>query len=187
MQLHWKLSIALLAGIILGFAAGHFLASGIVQMEKQEECLQGSIQTVFSPGADDEILSLIRGAKESIDVEMYLFSYDPLADELILAKKRGVEVRVILEPRLSGSNDNLDTVKTLRDSGVDARWATLEYKLTHTKAMIIDKKKVLVGSTNWSSSALKKNREYSVLIEDERIVMEFFQNFEKDWEKASAG
>jgi phosphatidylserine/phosphatidylglycerophosphate/cardiolipin synthase-like enzyme len=173
---------------VLGAAAAYALIGagvGASKLSTCPHCVDGSIGTVFSPNAGEEILGLIRSANESIDVEMYLFSYRPLADELVKASERGVKVRVILEPRLTDS-PNLETMKYLREKGITARWASLTYKLTHAKAMIIDKKKVLVGSTNWSASALGKNREYSVTIEDNNVVDEFVRAFEGDWEKATA-
>jgi len=168
-------------GVFFGFAAVSLLAEPGKECAR---CMDGTVETVFSPGAEEEVLGLIRGANESIEVEMYLFNYMPLANELVKAKERGVDVRVILEPRLSG-DENLKMMKFLREKGISARWASLEYKLTHAKAMIVDKKKVLVGSTNWSMSAMTKNREYSVLIEDNGVVAEFIKNFEEDWEKAT--
>ncbi|MFH1470790.1 MAG: phospholipase D-like domain-containing protein, partial [Candidatus Micrarchaeota archaeon] len=169
----------LLIALALGFALGALAFSLFSQQEINcPACLNGRIETVFSPDSESEIISIIRSANKSIDVEMYLFSYGGLVDELIDAKTRGVAVRVILEPRLSGDNANLATMERLRDGGIPAKWATLDYKLTHTKAVIIDGKKVLVGSTNWSTSALTRNREYSVLIEDENVAREFLLNFE---------
>lgn len=178
---------ALLAGLLLGALCGYALFYFAKGMEGGEraQCINGSISEVFSPGAEEEVAGLIRSAEKSVYVEMYLFSYSPLADELIKAQGRGVDVRVILEPRLSGDNANLDTMERLRGGGVAARWASLEYKLTHTKAMVVDGKRVLVGSTNWSASAMKKNREYSVLIEDEGVAAEFEKNFLVDWDKAT--
>jgi len=183
--MHGRAALLILAGIVLAFAAGVLSHSLFFHAIPCPACFSGRIETVFSPDSESEIIGIIRGADKSIDVEMYLFSYGGLVDELIEAKKRGVAVRVILEPRLSGDNANLATMERLREGGVPARWATLDYKLTHTKAVIIDGKKVLVGSTNWSNSALTKNREYSVLIEDEGVAREFQENFEIDWEKAS--
>ncbi len=176
-----------LAGMILAFALGAALTFGAFGLQGRDcpICLKGNVDTVFSPDSQDEVIGLIRGAKESIDVEMYLFNYRPLAEELVAAKAKGIKVRVILEPRLSGDNVNLGMMEYLRENGIEARWASLDYKLTHAKMMLIDGKKVLVGSTNWSRSALNDNREYSVLIEDEKIASEFLANFEKDWEMAS--
>jgi phosphatidylserine/phosphatidylglycerophosphate/cardiolipin synthase-like enzyme len=178
-------ALGALIGLILGASVIFLVLSPQSGGNTCGKCLNGTVETVFSPGAEDEVLGLIRGANESIDVEMYLFNYRPLADELVKAEERGVKVRVILEPRLSGDNANLEMMKFLREKGISARWASLDYKLTHAKTMIVDRRRVLVGSTNWSMSALLKNREYSVLIEDSEVVGEFVKNFEQDWAIAS--
>ncbi|MFH1447639.1 MAG: phospholipase D-like domain-containing protein [Candidatus Micrarchaeota archaeon] len=175
--------LLLLAVFVLGVLFG-FLAFSSMHVEEKSGCINGEIEYIFSPDAEDDIIGVIRSAGETIDLEMYLFNYEPLADELIRARERGVRVRVILEPRLFGDNPNLEMMEYLRAGGLEVRWASLEYKLTHTKAMIVDGKRVLVGSTNWSYSALKKNREYSVLIDDGGVAREFTENFELDWGKA---
>jgi len=52
--------------------------------------------------------------------------------------------------------------------------------LMHSKFTIRDGKEVLVGSHNFSYSALNKNREASVIISG-NAVQEFMDIFEEDW------
>ncbi|MFH1306782.1 MAG: phospholipase D-like domain-containing protein [Candidatus Micrarchaeota archaeon] len=138
---------------------------------------------VFSPNADDEIIEMIRGAEDSIDIEMYVFTNEEIARELVDAADRGVRVRVILESRVNAYN--LEEISNaLRDGGVQLRWASFDFKLTHSKMMIVDEKRVLVGSINFSKSAVGKNREVGVVMEGE-IVEEYASVFEEDREKAT--
>ena len=139
---------------------------------------------LFSPGAEGEVVSFIRSARESIDIEMYVFTSDVVARELGEAVKRGVRVRVIMEPRVEDSRKQkmFDTLSAL---GVEMRWASFEYKLTHSKFIVVDGKRALVGSINFSESALNYNRETAVEVEGEK-VKEVADAFETDWEKASA-
>jgi len=141
------------------------------------------IKMIFSPFAQDKVLELIREAKETIDIEVYSFTSEEIAKELIEAKKRGVKIRVILEPRLE-DNRKFKIKQILEDSGIEVRWASLEYKLTHSKFIIIDRKKILIGSINLSASALEKNREAAVVVESEK-VKEVLEIFEEDWQKAT--
>lgn len=170
--------LALLA-LALAFGAGYALAGG---QAKCPVCAVG-VEPLFSPGAEPEIARLIESANRSIDVELYQFSYVGFVDGLADAKARGVQVRVILEPRLSG-DDNLDTMESLLEKGVDAKWASLSFANTHSKTMVVDGKKVLVGSPNWSYSAMFRNREAAVVVESSEIAEEFEKIFEEDWEKA---
>jgi phosphatidylserine/phosphatidylglycerophosphate/cardiolipin synthase-like enzyme len=52
----------------------------------------------------------------------------------------------------------------------------------HNKLIVVDGKRVLVGSQNWSDSAVLKNREASLLIEFPTLAKYFAEIFEADWE-----
>ena len=160
--------------LILGF----FVIACIFFITQEDKCVQA--QAVFSPNSQTEVINLIHEAKETIDVQMYILTSEQIALELADACKRKVQVRVIIEKRTEAYN-LAKIVSALEDSGVEVRWASEDYKLTHTKMMIIDSKKVFIGSTNFSSSALLQNREASVILEG-KIVQEFIRMFENDWD-----
>ena len=168
----------------LGLLLGAVFITYFPLQKQQATSGTTAIESIFSPDAKGEILAAIDSAKTSLDVEMYLFKYQTLADELVAAKGRGVKVRVLLEPNLSGGNPNLETMSYLRGHGIEARWSTPS-RTNHAKFFIIDGKRVAVGSHNWSFSAMTKNREASVLVEDARTTAEFQQAFEQDWALAT--
>lgn len=143
------------------------------------------VSFVFSPDAQDDVIAFINSAERSIDIEMYVFTSDDIIKALSDAEKRGVRVRVIMEPRIQDSRKQkvFDELSAL---GIETRWASMEYKLTHSKFVIVDGKKALVGSINFSKSALTLNREADVIVEGED-VKEIVAVFETDWEKATAG
>lgn len=174
---------ALVAAV--AFGAGWVFAGASPAAESGGACA-GEVEALFSPGADAVVMGLVESANESIDVEMYQFSYEPLMDELVAAEERGVRVRVILEPRLDG-DDNLNAMERLLEGGVEAKWASLEFARTHSKTMVVDGREVLVGSPNWSYNAMLRNRESAVVVKSEEIAGEFGRIFENDWEKGSAG
>ncbi|MCX8175344.1 MAG: phospholipase D-like domain-containing protein [Candidatus Micrarchaeota archaeon] len=143
------------------------------------------VSFVFSPKSEGRILSLIGSASRTIDIEMYVLTSNDVISALSDAQKRGVRVRVIMEPRIEDSRKQR-VFEQLRALGIEVRWASLSYKLTHSKFMIIDGKKALVGSINFSESALNSNREAAVIVEGEK-VRELAAVFEEDWQKAQAG
>jgi cardiolipin synthase len=138
-----------------------------------------SIAIVQSPSAEGEILQLINSAHESLYIEVYLLSSNSVVDALIAARERGVDVRVILEERITG-NANPNSFSRLSSGGVDVCWASKEYKLTHSKYIIVDGKKALVGSHNLSDAAFKENRETSLLVEG-NVVSYLTEYFLADW------
>lgn len=143
------------------------------------------VDFVFSPHAEAEVATFIGSARETVDIEMYTFSSDAMMSAVGDAIKRGVRVRIILEPRVEDSRKQ-KVFDTLAALGAEMKWASVEYKLTHSKFVVVDGKKVLLGSINFSKSALNDNREADAVIEGEG-VKEIAGIFEVDWAKATAG
>ena len=131
---------------------------------------------------------LIEEADNSISVIMfsvYFYQKHPssysnlLIRSLIEAKKRGVEVGVILEKDFS-EKDSIrirEVAQMLVDSGVKVFWDQDEIT-THCKLLIIDSNITVIGSMNWSYSALAKNNEASVVIESEAVAKAYKKYFE---------
>ena len=88
------------------------------------------------------------------------------------AKKRGVDVKVLLEK--SDYNDRLNRYNTqtknkLRRKKIKVRFDSAS-KQTHSKLIIVDGTWTFLGSHNLSYSALKRNNEFSVLIKSKAIA-----------------
>lgn len=167
-----KLFIYFIPGVLVGIILTFFLLNAT----------SIHAQTVFSPDNGEEILNLIDSAHESIYIEVYILSSETVVEKLIEAHNQGLDVKVIMEKRMGGNNQ--DFYEDLKNAGIDVRWASYDYKLTHSKIIIIDKKKVFVGSHNLSDSAIYFNREASVILEGS-IVQDFLQLFYEDWVKAT--
>ena len=124
---------------------------------------------------------MIQEAKHSIQVMMFEMGYydrnpntpsNLLIKELINAKKRGVNVEVLLEVREGEDRTtkrNRHTGKILSEGGVAVIYDSL-VKTTHTKLMVVDGKLTLLGSTNWTYYALTNNNEASVLIRSKEVA-----------------
>ncbi len=162
-----------------GVASGGFLSASALFGGPRASASCNLVQPIFSPGTNEELVSLIRSARTSIDVEMYVFTDENLARELTEASARGVKVRVILEPRVSASNLNA-IAAGLQAGGVSVKWASVRYQLTHTKMMIVDGKEALVGSINFSKAAQNKNREAAVVLEGPALA-DLQKIFEQDF------
>jgi len=132
----------------------------------------------------------IREAKQSVRVMMFEMAYydrqghtptNVLIKELISAKKRGVNVEVILDVRDGQDRTtkrNRRTGKMLSEGGVDVVYDSA-LKTTHAKLMIIDGGLILLGSTNWTYNALSTNNEVSVLIRSKEVAKDLLEFFTK--------
>jgi phosphatidylserine/phosphatidylglycerophosphate/cardiolipin synthase-like enzyme len=108
-----------------------------------------------------------------------------LLNKLIDAKKRGVEVRVLLdrdrkEDIFKSTIINLNALETLKANGIDARFDT-EDKLLHSKFLVLDSKIAIVGSHNWSAGSYFNYDDMTMVINSENFAQELRQRFEKLW------
>lgn len=132
---------------------------------------------------------LFKNAKKSIYVIMFsAYYYDDhpnspsnlLLKDLADAKKRGLDVMVILD-QCEDSPRGFLKKKKIQPEGLEGVVKFLEkngipYKLdkedvtTHAKLIIVDEMYTVIGSTNWSYSALKKNNETAVIIKSDKVA-----------------
>jgi len=128
----------------------------------------------------------VDNAKKSIRVKMFLFSHVGLIDAVIRAKKRGVEVRVMLNPaRRSGKSENAATAKRLKAAGVEVKDSNPAFDVTHEKSMVIDDRVAFVQSLNWDVKNLEGTRDYAVVTADKTEVAEMVTCFESDWARTT--
>jgi len=153
-----------------------------LQPKQNAICLNESVQALISPPVADEMIAAIDSAESTIDIMLYQFSYSGLKNALVRAVERGVKVRIILEPRV---DSNFPTAEFLASKGIEVKWASKKFANTHAKAAIIDGKRVIAGSINWSNHAMFENREIGVLVESAALAGQLLDVFEGDWAAAS--
>jgi len=94
---------------------------------------------------------------------IYGFTLDALADALIRAAERGVDVKVLIEAESAGWKGSEH--EKLIAHGVDVKLDS-NPDLMHHKVMVIDGRIVVTGSYNWTWSAEKNNDENILVVED---------------------
>ena len=141
------------------------------------------IRIFFSPkgGAAEEIIKQIDNAESYIDIAMYSFTYEPIAEAIIRAKNRGVKIRILMDKGQSQGKyskykfflDNDIAVIQDRHSGI-----------MHNKIAVIDGKVLFTGSYNWSKSAEERNEENLLeFIDDEEIKGEIEEEIIKIYQE----
>ncbi|WP_061248337.1 phospholipase D-like domain-containing protein [Leptospira alstonii] len=96
----------------------------------------------------DKILGLIENAEFSIDLWIYSFEDPEILDVLKKANARGVTIRMTADPE----KDYPDELKNL---GMFRRWE--RSGLQHSKILIVDRKKVFLGSGNFTWYGLEND------------------------------
>jgi phosphatidylserine/phosphatidylglycerophosphate/cardiolipin synthase-like enzyme len=169
---------ALVAGMLIGY----YCNSASISINSPKICLNGSADAIISPGADVKLISAMDSAKESIHIILFEFSFSGLKEALVNAREREVSIKLILDPKV---DQNLDTADFLKGKGIEVRWSSKQFVYTHAKTAIIDGKRAIIGSINWSRNAMTKNREIGVIIDNERLAGELEEVFWQDWNDAT--
>lgn len=139
----------------------------------------------------------MKEAKKSIFCVMYSANINPkypkskeyqLIDDLADAHKRGIRVTVIFEKNIAfwakGAKGRTVEKKSrkayelLKEKGVPVFYDSIK-SVTHSKILVIDNYITILGSTNWTYSALNKNHEASVLIKSKSVAESFLAELNK--------
>jgi cardiolipin synthase A/B len=129
------------------------------------------------------ILDPINAAKQALNIRMFLFTEPTLLDAVISAKRRGVKVRVMLNPaRRSGETENAEARKALVAAEIEVRDSNPAFEVTHQKSMVVDNEIGLVESLNWEPKDLTQTRDYAIVTTHAHEVAEMVRCFDADWE-----
>jgi hypothetical protein len=106
---------------------------------------------------DQEIVRLVNSADKYVYFAIYFFTKDDIADALIRAKKRGLDVQGITDAAAS-RDSNKDIVGRLRSAGIVVETQKHQDGIMHMKVLVTDKA-YASGSYNWTASATEANDE----------------------------
>lgn len=133
------------------------------------------IDIYFSPKSDiykNAIHPLISNAKDYIFISIFYLTDKRIVDDLISAKRRGVEVAILWDALGAINFKNLFNELHLNNINLKAEnWGGKN----HEKTMLADNK-LLIGSSNFSLSGFNKNDENMVLIENKEIA-DFYKDY----------
>jgi phosphatidylserine/phosphatidylglycerophosphate/cardiolipin synthase-like enzyme len=176
-SLHWVTSEMLMW---LQMATGFFAALTLIHWKRWLGRKLGRIPTLnvlFSPkgGCQDALVAELKKARREILVQAYSFTADPLTYALVDAKKRGVNVEILLDR--SNEVERYSDLHIFLNQGlhplIDA-----EHAIAHNKIIIIDQRVVVTGSYNFTNQAEGENAENVVIIKGQPdIVRRYRENF----------
>lgn len=151
------------------------LAEGQTTLEPTSQ-----IEVLFSPqdNCAQKIVSAIDNAKSYVYVVMYFLTSRPIAQALVKAKDRGVDVKICMDkgqPQYEYSKD-----KFLEDKGVDLKLIGGS-GIMHNKFCVIDDYVTITGSYNWTARADLENDENVLIIRSKEIANIYKTQFNRYW------
>lgn len=137
----------------------------------------------------EPVLELIRSARKQLLMQNQYISIRPenrgLFERLVAAlidRSRAIaDVRIILRSEGDGF---LEDAQELKRRGLDVTRCLRRLPSTHTKGIVVDGARVLIGSHNWSALGVTLNRDASLIFEDDEIARYYADVFEIDWARA---
>ena len=127
----------------------------------------------FAKPALKTLLKSIDKAHFRIDGAIYSFTHREIAKHLASAAKRGVKIRIIADYSSNAFNRRSQVgylakypnIKIWLLKGKPYKRAN-DYGLMHMKMMVIDNRRIIFGSANWTYSAFGKNYEILSIVDD---------------------
>ncbi len=138
------------------------------------------VEVYFSPQdkSSNRIIEIIKDSSKSIYIPAFLITHSGIANELIKAHNRGVDVKIIIDANNIYIKNSKHQI--LRKSGIPLKVENYAGKL-HSKTMIIDGKYIILGSMNFSNSGENKNDENLLIIENGKLAQSYREFFKYLW------
>ena len=135
------------------------------------------VQVFFSPkgGATDAVVNALDHATNAVLVQAYSFTSAPIAQALVNAHRRGVNVQVILDH--SQRTEKYSEADFLKNSGIPPL-IDAQHAIAHNKIIIIDAYLVLTGSFNFTRAAEEHNAENLLVINDPILAQQYISNWQ---------
>jgi cardiolipin synthase A/B len=142
------------------------------------------VRLLFDPGLRDVVMDAAAASQASLAVEVYLLTDWGVIKTLEQAAQRGVKVRVILCP---SGKQNRPAAEQLSKAGAEVRWYPLTHpdQLMHVKMGIVDSRRLLLGSANWTHWGLTLHHEAVLDVRLPDLVGQALKQFESDWKKSA--
>ena len=140
------------------------------------------VDLLWSPGALDSQLSLIKSARHTLDVYNEEMDDSAVTSELEAAARRRVDVKVVM----TASSDWDSAFKKLTGAGVHVRTYKQDASLyIHAKMILVDGRRVFLGSQNFSAGSLDDNRELGIILGTGAIIRSLKGTFARDYAHAT--
>jgi phosphatidylserine/phosphatidylglycerophosphate/cardiolipin synthase-like enzyme len=121
------------------------------------------------------VLKTIDSAQQEIRLMGYSFTSPEVTRSLIAAKRRGVDIRVVLDQKANTGKASVAAMNVLVSAGIPVRTVDV-YTILHDKVIVADKRNTEVGSFNFSRAADRSNSENVLVVWDDPVVAHSYLN-----------
>ncbi|XP_061686339.1 mitochondrial cardiolipin hydrolase [Syngnathoides biaculeatus] len=136
--------------------------------------LPHGVETSFT-----RLLRFILSARSSLDLCLFSFSNMDLSRAILHLYRKKVTVRVLVDKDYSVITGS--QIGPLREAGICVRNVG-RYVHMHHKFALVDGRRLITGSLNWTLAAVQRNAENVLVTDEPGLVRPFVGEFRRLWE-----
>jgi phosphatidylserine/phosphatidylglycerophosphate/cardiolipin synthase-like enzyme len=158
--------------ILLCFLMGFFQSSPTM----------AQIEVIFSPEGviKENLFKEMESTTSSLDLAIHDITSHKLAQTLLKAKGRGVKVRIIADSTQAKKKSSQITLMIHQGILIKVLGGKEQGAMNHRFA-ILDGKKVITGSFDWSGAYEKRDYENILILQDSEVVASYQKEFDWLW------
>lgn len=131
------------------------------------------------------VVKVIDSARESLRLAGYSFTSPAVVKALMDAKRRGVDVKVLVDDKGNRGASNLAAMRLIDGAGVPMRVISA-YAIHHDKYIVVDGKTTETGSFNFSQAAARSNSENVLVVWNDPVVAaRYLKHWASRWAKGT--
>ncbi|XP_077427053.1 mitochondrial cardiolipin hydrolase isoform X1 [Vanacampus margaritifer] len=124
------------------------------------------------------LLRFLLSASSSLDLCLFSFSNMDLSRAVLYLHRKKIAIRVLVDKEYSVITGS--QVGALRKAGICVRNVG-RYVHMHHKFVLVDGRRLITGSLNWTLAAVQSNAENVLVTEEPRLVQPFVREFQRLW------
>lgn len=128
----------------------------------------------------DVVVGLVAGAGSTVECAVFSFTDDDIAQAMVDAVGRGVQVWVVYDSEQGSGATMKKTIELLGDGGVYLR-RDGNSSYMHHKFAVIDGETVATGSFNFTNNANWNNDENLLVLRSAGVAGEYSAEFQRVW------
>ncbi|MBS4209524.1 phospholipase D-like domain-containing protein [Bacillus sp. FJAT-50079] len=177
----------LLLGFIASLLVNILLLNKVVTKEYSSSFSlnSGDIHFAFSDVVDDPktlLLQAIDEANYTLDIAIYNFEDKEIAQAVLNANNRGVNVRIITDASKAKKENQAAILDEFSQNNIDVKINTL--RKMHLKMAIIDERLIVTGSYNFTEASANENLEQLITVANEELAQEWTGIFSDVWSRS---
>lgn len=139
---------------------------------------------VISGSVEEKLIEYINAAQSSIHIASFEFDLNAVAQALIVAKQRGVDVRWVTDDEhglLADEEPGRGQFAMLMNAGIEVKDDLGRSALMHNKFWIFDGQIVWTGSTNVTKSGIYDQNNNVIVIRSPALATIYEREFDEMW------